>query len=249
MAAQKRSFHPVKELLKSRPGTASAAPRPCSLTTSAATTTTITARRPHDAGRRRRPHLSPGHKFDFVPILEGVQGKGKSTFIEILGLHWYNELPVTSATARRIEAMQGSWILEIGEFSAMQRSEVNDLKAFVSRTHDKARLHGRRRARNSRASASSSARPTTASTCATRPAAGASGRSSASSTAKSTIPRLRREIMQIWAEALHIFTRAWKPSTTAPLSALPHRRGCRTALVMQESRRVETAEEMLAGKI
>lgn len=28
----------------------------------------------------------PGHKFDFVPIFEGLQGKRKSTFIETLAV-------------------------------------------------------------------------------------------------------------------------------------------------------------------
>ena len=90
--------------------------------------------------------FEPGHKFDFVPILEGVQGKGKSTWVRILALDWYSELTGDiSNTKEMIEALQGSWILEVGELSAMHKSEVNELKAFVSRTFDKGRpAYGRR---------------------------------------------------------------------------------------------------------
>lgn len=90
----------------------------------------------------------PGHKFDFVPILEGAQGAGKSTFVKILGMNWSSELTGDIKDPNKmVEGMQGSWIIEIGELSTMHRSEVNDLKAFVSRTHDKTRLaYGRRTA-------------------------------------------------------------------------------------------------------
>ena len=43
----------------------------------------------------------PGHKFDFVPILEGAQGDGKSTFIRILGLDWAGELAVDFASDKK----------------------------------------------------------------------------------------------------------------------------------------------------
>ncbi len=36
--------------------------------------------------------FEPGHKFDFVPILSGGQGKRKSTFISILAKSWFGEL-------------------------------------------------------------------------------------------------------------------------------------------------------------
>src|SRR5690606_25746586 len=82
--------------------------------------------------------FEPGHKFDFVVILEGSQGKGKSQFIRTLSLGWYNELTGDpSDTKAMVETMQGSWILEMGELSAMGRVAVNDMKAFVTRPVDK----------------------------------------------------------------------------------------------------------------
>jgi predicted P-loop ATPase len=34
----------------------------------------------------------PGHKFDFAVILEGIQGKRKSTFIQVIARSWFAEL-------------------------------------------------------------------------------------------------------------------------------------------------------------
>ncbi|TGW06972.1 hypothetical protein EN788_39305, partial [Mesorhizobium sp. M2D.F.Ca.ET.145.01.1.1] len=193
--------------------------------------------------------MRPGHKFDFVPILEGAQGKGKSTFIEILGLQWYNELTGDISDPKQmVEVMQGSWILEIGELSSMARAEVNDLKAFVSRTHDKVRLAWEKRAKEFPRQCifigSTNDREYL------RDQTG--GRRFWPIVCKLVgqidNPRLRREIMQVWAEALHIFHEMEKQyNGTLPLFLTDQ--AAEQALVMQESRRVESSEEMLAGKI
>jgi predicted P-loop ATPase len=251
MAAQKRSFHPVKELLESV--TWDGTPR--------AETLFIDYLGCDDNDYYRQASLmtligavariyQPGHKFDFVPILEGVQGKGKSTFIKILGLRWYNELVGDiSDPAKAIEAMQGSWILELGELSAMHRSEVNDLKAFVSRTHDKARLaYGKRGGEYARQCifiGSTNDREYL------RDQTGGRRFWPIVCNLEGQIdnPRLRREIMQVWAEALHIYRNMAAEAAGEDLPLYLTDKAGELALEMQESRRVETAEEMLAGKI
>ncbi|WP_245433118.1 VapE domain-containing protein [Mesorhizobium sp. WSM3866] len=251
MAAQRRRFHPVKELIESV--TWDGTPR--------AETLFIDYLGCDDNPYYRQASLMtlvgaiarvyrPGHKFDFVPILEGVQGKGKSTFIEILGLHWYNELTgEISDPKQMIEAMQGSWILEIGELSAMQRSEVNDLKAFVSRTHDKARLAFAKRVqeypRQCIFIGSTNDREYL------RDATGGRRFWPIVCNLEGQIdnPRLRREILQVWAEALQIFRDMEKRYQGAPLPLFLTDEAAKTALVMQESRRVESAEDILAGQI
>lgn len=85
--------------------------------------------------------FEPGHKFDFAPILEGLQGRRKSTFIKILGKHWSAELDGDFADDRSmIEKMLGNWVMEIPELSAFGKAEVNHIKAFMSRQEDRARL-------------------------------------------------------------------------------------------------------------
>jgi len=85
--------------------------------------------------------FEPGAKFDFAPILEGLQGRRKSTFIKVLGKHWSAELDGDFADDRSmIEKMLGNWVLEIPELSAFGKAEVNHIKAFMSRQEDRARL-------------------------------------------------------------------------------------------------------------
>jgi predicted P-loop ATPase len=85
--------------------------------------------------------FEPGHKFDFAVILEGLQGKRKSTFISILAKSWFAELDGDFEDAKQmVELMQGAWILEIPELSGFARADVRHIKAFISRRTDKVRL-------------------------------------------------------------------------------------------------------------
>lgn len=251
MTARKRSFHPVKELLESEPWDGKLR----------AETVFIDYLGCDDNDYYRQAALMtlvgavariyrPGHKFDFVPILEGVQGKGKSTFIEILGLQWYNELAGDISDPKQmVEIMQGSWILEIGELSAMQRSEVNDLKAFVTRTHDKVRLAWEKRAREFPRQCIFIGSTNDREYLKDQTGGRRFWPIECKIIGQIDNPKLRREIMQIWAEALHIYRQmeAEHKGRTLPLYLTATAGDIATD--MQESRRVETAEEMLAGKI
>lgn len=91
--------------------------------------------------------FEPGHKFDFAVIIEGLQGRRKSTFIKILGRHWFAELDGDFHDQKMmIELMQGAWILELPELSGFSRADVKAIKAFMSRGKDRARLAYARRA-------------------------------------------------------------------------------------------------------
>ncbi len=87
--------------------------------------------------------MSPGIKFDTMFILEGPQGGGKSTLIRFLADTWAAEglPPITGQNHKDvISAMRGKWLIEIEELSAMKKSDVDELKSFLSRTEDRARL-------------------------------------------------------------------------------------------------------------
>jgi putative DNA primase/helicase len=90
--------------------------------------------------------FEPGHKWDFVPILEGVQGKRKSTFIAILSRNWFSTLEGSFHDRKRlVEIMKGKWIIEIPELSGFSKSEVQDMKAFFSDETDRIReAYGKR---------------------------------------------------------------------------------------------------------
>ena len=89
----------------------------------------------------------PGIKFDYMPVLNGAQGIGKSTFISNLGKEWFSDsLSLSDMNDKTAaEKLQGYWIMEIGELAGMKKADIDKVKAFISRSDDKYRAaFGRR---------------------------------------------------------------------------------------------------------
>lgn len=84
---------------------------------------------------------NPGTKFDSVPILNGPQGIGKSTFFAKLAGDWFSDsLTLTDMKDKAgPEKLQGYWILELGELAGMKKADVETVKSFISRVDDKYR--------------------------------------------------------------------------------------------------------------
>lgn len=80
--------------------------------------------------------LYPGCKFDNMLILSGRQGIGKSTFFSLLGKEWYSDSLSTFEGKDAAELLQGFWIVEAGELTGLNRSEMNDVKQFLSKRED-----------------------------------------------------------------------------------------------------------------
>ncbi|MGN0241921.1 MAG: VapE domain-containing protein [Candidatus Weimeria sp.] len=95
----------------------------------------------------RRRILVPGVKFDFMPVLNGPQGIGKSTLISKLAMEWYSDsLNISDMNDKTAaEKLQGYWILEIGELAGMKKADLDKVKAFISRQDDKYRASFGRR--------------------------------------------------------------------------------------------------------
>lgn len=89
--------------------------------------------------------MHPGCKFDYMVILEGKQGLKKSTFWNVLGGDFYEEISFGSDEKRIIENMQGAWFIEISELNGFKRQEADWLKSFITRKSDKTRLAYERR--------------------------------------------------------------------------------------------------------
>jgi hypothetical protein len=90
----------------------------------------------------------PGCKFDHIPVLEGPEGLMKSTAVVVLaGVENFSDQTILTASDKeQQELVRGVWIYEIADLAGMKRSEVEKVKAFASRTHDRARpAYGRRR--------------------------------------------------------------------------------------------------------
>ena len=84
--------------------------------------------------------FNPGCKFDYVLVLEGKQGVGKSTLCEILGGEWFGDITLDTHNKDTIDAMRGKWIIEASEMEVSRRSETQALKAFITRRVDRVRL-------------------------------------------------------------------------------------------------------------
>lgn len=86
---------------------------------------------------------TPGCKFDEMLVLEGPQGQGKSSLLQVLAMKadWHtDDLPLSADTKRQIEALAGRWIVEAGELKGMRKGDVETLKSFLSRREDRARM-------------------------------------------------------------------------------------------------------------
>lgn len=92
--------------------------------------------------------LNPGIKFDSMLVLNGPQGAGKSTLIAKLGGEWFSDSLSLSDTKDKTaaEKLQGYWILEIGELAGLKKAEVETLRSFLSRQNDIYRASFGRRA-------------------------------------------------------------------------------------------------------
>ena len=83
----------------------------------------------------------PGCKFDQIVVLEGKEGTMKSTAIELLaGKPNFSDQSILGMKDReQQECLKGCWLYEIADLSGMRKAEVEHVKAFASRTHDRAR--------------------------------------------------------------------------------------------------------------
>ncbi|MFI3253656.1 MAG: virulence-associated E family protein [Eubacteriales bacterium] len=80
----------------------------------------------------------PGIKFDSVTVLVGPQGCGKSTiFAKMGGIYYSDSLCLTDMKDKAsAEKLQGYWLLELGELAGLKKTDIEVVKAFLSRTDD-----------------------------------------------------------------------------------------------------------------
>ena len=83
----------------------------------------------------------PGVKFDTIPVLEGAQGTGKSTLINILASEeFFSDQDIVALDNKaQMETLEGVWLYEICELAGMRFTDVNKIKSFASRAVDRAR--------------------------------------------------------------------------------------------------------------
>ena len=95
--------------------------------------------------------IEGGVKYDYMPIFTGPQGIGKSTFLAMLGKEWFSDSLTSFEGKEAAELIQGTWINEVGELTAMSKQETSAVKQFLSKREDIYRAaYGRRTERHPR---------------------------------------------------------------------------------------------------
>ncbi len=80
----------------------------------------------------------PGCKFDYMPVLVGPQGAGKSTFLRMLAMDdaLFTDSVSGIGTKQAAELVQGKWIVEVAELAAIRGAALESVKVFITRQTD-----------------------------------------------------------------------------------------------------------------
>lgn len=83
--------------------------------------------------------MEPGCKFDYCLVLEGAQGRGKSTVARILSWRWFGDTDLDLNNKDALLALPGHWVYEIAELGSLMKAEERKQKSFLSRQEDEYR--------------------------------------------------------------------------------------------------------------
>jgi predicted P-loop ATPase len=84
--------------------------------------------------------FKPGCKVDTALILEGPQGLMKSSAAAVLANEWFTDTMPDLTNKDAMQQLQGVWIVELAELSALNKSEASRIKSFMSSPSDRLRV-------------------------------------------------------------------------------------------------------------
>ena len=79
---------------------------------------------------------NPGCKDDYCLIIAGAEGIGKSTLFNVMGGDWFSDSLVTMEGTKGMEQARNGWVIELPELGSIKRSDVEQVKAYISRQND-----------------------------------------------------------------------------------------------------------------
>lgn len=83
--------------------------------------------------------MRPPVKMDNVLILEGNQGRGKSTLVRVLFNNWYSETSFDIGAKDGYQHIQGIWGVELPELDSFNKAESTAAKSFFTALTDRFR--------------------------------------------------------------------------------------------------------------
>lgn len=83
--------------------------------------------------------MEPGCTFDYVLVLVGPQGIGKTSFFRIIGGAWYKSYTGAMDNKDFYLALRGAVVVDLDEGAALYRSEAIKIKSIITETHDEYR--------------------------------------------------------------------------------------------------------------
>jgi len=92
--------------------------------------------------------MEPGFKFDYMLILEGPQGRLKSTLLRTLAGDWFADTGLVLGDKDSYQQLQGRWLYEFGELDSLGKADVTKIKSFIASSSDYFRASFDRRARD-----------------------------------------------------------------------------------------------------
>lgn len=81
----------------------------------------------------------PGVQADHMPVLEGKMGRGKSSFLAILGGEWYDAITTAIGDKDFLQSLQGTWLVEIPDMAGFGRREHGLIISTISIRKDRYR--------------------------------------------------------------------------------------------------------------
>lgn len=74
-----------------------------------------------------------GSKVDFMVVLEGQQGTGKTTSVlELFSAEWYAEATESPAHKDFYQTLRGRWGIEIGEMDSFSKADISKVKQAIT---------------------------------------------------------------------------------------------------------------------
>lgn len=84
----------------------------------------------------------PGCQMDNMLVFEGKQGAGKTTAVSALFGRDYMISSISDFKSKEASiSLQGRWVAEVAELAALKKTDITDVKKFITETIDQYRPH------------------------------------------------------------------------------------------------------------